>query len=99
MAAYVIGDSQVLDADALAKYRALSQVAVAKYGGKYLVRGGAGETIEGTWKPGVLAILEFPSLEAAHTWYESPEYREARVFARKGIDRDLIFVEGVAKQP
>ncbi|MER3513043.1 MAG: DUF1330 domain-containing protein, partial [Chloroflexota bacterium] len=78
MAAYVIVDIQVTDPAGYAEYRQLAPPIVAAYGGRYLVRGGALETLEGNWTPQRLVILEFPSLAQAKAWWDAPEYRPLR---------------------
>ena len=65
MAAYVINDMEVTDPKLLDEYKKLSPPTVLQYGGKFLVRGGALEQVEGEWKPKRLVILEFPSVERA----------------------------------
>ena len=97
MAAYVIADTRILDRELVAQYRALSAAAVAKYGGTFLVRGGAIETVEGDWSPEYIAILEFPDMERARAWYESAEYAKALEVRAVALDRQLIFIEGVQK--
>jgi uncharacterized protein (DUF1330 family) len=78
----------------MAEYRNLAQVAVAHYGGRYLVRGAPYETLEGSWQPQRLVVLEFPGMEAARKFYDSPEYAAARA-ARAGVsDFDMLLVEG-----
>jgi uncharacterized protein (DUF1330 family) len=95
MAAYVISDVEFLDADLTATYRSLAQAAIARHGGRYLVRGGAIEPVEGGWTPQNIVVVEFPSMERAHAWYRSPDYAEALAISRKALRRRLIFVEGV----
>ena len=66
-----------------------------QYGGRYLVRGGAAEAIEGGPPPKNIIVAEFPSMEVLREWYASPEYAEALKVRRTALDRRLIFVEGV----
>ena len=92
--AYIVVDARSSDPAAMGRYRELAQKAVAACGGRYMVRGGDYEVLEGQWDLQRLVILEFPSLEAARGFYDSPEYREARA-ARAGIsDFDVLVVEG-----
>ena len=91
--AYMVVDARSSDPDRMVEYRRLAQIAVAHYGGRYLVRGAAYETLEGSWQPQRLVVLEFPSMAAARTFYDSPEYRAARE-ARAGVsDFDILLVE------
>ena len=77
--AYLIVDAKSTDPQAMQRYRDLAQVAVANYGGRYLVRGAPYEVLEGSdWRPQRLVVVEFPSMEKAKGFYESPEYRAAR---------------------
>jgi uncharacterized protein (DUF1330 family) len=95
MAAYVISEVEVLDPVLFEKYRSLGQATIAQYGGRYVVRGGAIEPVEGDWAPKHIVIVEFPTMERARTWYQSSEYGEALQVRQKALNRRLIFVEGV----
>jgi len=75
MAGYVIVDVEVLDPAAYKAYSEQVPATVALYGGRFVVRGGAYETKEGHWHPKRIVVLEFPSIEAARDWYDSPEYQ------------------------
>jgi uncharacterized protein (DUF1330 family) len=85
----------VKDRAAMEEYRTRAAPTIALYGGRYLVRGGEAEALEGTWLPRMFIIAEFPDRETAHKWYRSPEYAEALAFRDNGISRNLILVEGV----
>ncbi len=92
--AYMVVDARSTDAERMGEYRALAQAAVAKFGGRYLVRGAAYETLEGSWQPQRLVVLEFPSMDAARKFYDSPEYGAARR-VREGVSEfDMLLVEG-----
>ena len=78
MAAYVILDITVNDPAKYEDYKKLAPPAIEAYGGKYLVRGGSMEILEGDWKPNRVVILEFQSIEMAKNWINSPEYSDAR---------------------
>ena len=95
MPAYVIFDIHVDDPDAYAPYRERSGATVEAYGGRYLVRGGRVERVEGTWNPTRLVVLEFPSLEQARRWYDSEDYRGPKALRMKSTVTDAVFVEGV----
>ena len=83
MPAYVIADMHVSDALGYEEYKRLAPPAIEKYGGRYVARGGETIVLEGDWTPARLVILEFPSIEKAKVFYDSPEYRAARE-AREG---------------
>ena len=95
MPAYAISDVEFLDSAQVERYRALAQAAIAKFGGRYLARGGAVEPVEGDWSPQRIIIVEFPSMDRAREWYRSPEYAEALKVRATALDRNLIFVDGV----
>jgi uncharacterized protein (DUF1330 family) len=75
MPAYVIADVDVADPQRYADYTAQVPATLEPYGGRFLVRGGATDTIEGDWLPRRLVVIEFPSVDAAQRWYDSPEYQ------------------------
>ena len=95
MAAYLVVDIEVTDPAQFEEYRKLAPAAIAKYGGRYLIRGGAYEAIEGDWKPQRLTVVEFESMEKAKAFYNSPEYQVA-IKARKGAANfKLLLVQGI----
>jgi len=83
MAAYVINDMEITDPAAFEQYKKMSPATVAKYGGRFLSRGGATETLEGSWSPKRLVILEFPSVAEAKAWAASPEYAPAKAIRQR----------------
>lgn len=96
MVAYVINDMVVTDPALLEDYKKLSPATVAQYGGRFLARGGRVEPIEGDWSPVRIVIIEFPSVEQAQAWVDSPEYEPARRLRQSAATSRLIVVEGVA---
>jgi uncharacterized protein (DUF1330 family) len=94
--AYVIVDMKVTDPEQYKQYMAAAPAAVKAAGGEYLVRGGRFEVMEGHWQPARVAMLRFPSLEAAKTFYDAEQYRAARA-KREGATEffNMIVVEGV----
>jgi len=95
MPAYIMVNCRVIDAEQYEEYKRLAQAAVAQYGGRYLVRGGESVILEGTWRLNRIVVLEFPSLQQAKIFYESPEYREARAARAGAAEMDMIAVAGV----
>jgi uncharacterized protein (DUF1330 family) len=95
MSAYVIVDVEVTDPVGYEEYKKLAPPAVALYGGKYIARGGKNETLEGDWQPNRLVILEFPSMEQAKAWLNSPEYAPARAMRHKFAKSRMMVVEGI----
>ncbi len=94
MAAYVIAEVNVTNPDLFGEYRQLVAPTVKKYGGHFIVRGGAVETKEGGWSPKRIVVIEFPSIDQARKWYHSPEYAPALAMRLKAAETKLIFVEG-----
>jgi uncharacterized protein (DUF1330 family) len=96
MAAYVISELDVRDPVAIETYRTVAAESIARYGGRYLVRGGAAVIAEGGPPPKTIIVVEFPSMARLREWYASPEYAEALKVRQTALDRRLIFIEGVA---
>lgn len=95
MAGYVIAIVDITDAEGYQAYSKQVPATIAKYGGRYLVRGGKMEVREGDW-PGLrTVILEFPSLARALDWYDSPEYEPLRPIRHANARTRLAFFEGV----
>jgi uncharacterized protein (DUF1330 family) len=96
MTAYVISEVEVLDDRLIEAYRAMAQATIEQYGGRYIVRGGAVELVEGERNPARrFVIVEFPSMDRAREWYRSPEYAQALKVRATALTRTLVFVEGV----
>jgi uncharacterized protein (DUF1330 family) len=94
VAAYIIADVTVTDPATMEEYRKLVPATLAKYGGRFVVRGGAHQTLEGEWKPNRLVVLEFPNLEQAKRWYDSEEYREPKAMRLRAGRTNLVMVDG-----
>ena len=94
MSAYVIAEVDITDPALYEEYRRLVPATIAKYGGKYLVRGGAVDVKEGGWQPKRLVVLEFASMDQARTWYHSPEYAPALALRTKAARSKVLLVEG-----
>jgi len=95
MPAYVIAEVEVLDPAAYDEYRKGVPATIAAYGGKFLARGGAVETLEGGWAPKRIVILEFESAARARAWHDSPEYRPFLKIRERAARSKLIIVEGI----
>jgi uncharacterized protein (DUF1330 family) len=95
MAAYFVVDIDVHDSPWLEEYRRLVPGTIAKYGGRFIVRGGAFQVLEGSWQPKRLVLLEFPSTEQAKRWYDSEEYRPLKAMRLKASTSNLVLVDGV----
>ena len=95
MPAYIIVDVTVNEPEEYATYRQLTPASIAAYGGKFIVRGGAAETLEGDWQPGRMVVLEFESVEQAKKWWNSEEYAPAKAIRQRTATTRMIVVEGV----
>ena len=94
MPAYVIVDIEVTDPVGYEEYKALAAPAVAACGGRYLVRGGATETLEGDWLPKRLVVLEFDSVAQAKAWWAGQEYSAAKALRHRTANTRMIVTEG-----
>lgn len=96
MPAYVISEVEFIDMVATEKYRTLAASAIARYGGKYLVRSAVPTVAEGVTNGRLFVVVEFESMAQIQKWYDSEEYAEALVYREKALKRRLVFVEGAA---
>ena len=96
MAGYIIVEIDVTDPVGYEEYKKLAGATVEKFGGKYIVRGGATETLEGDWKPKRIVILQFESVARAKEWLNCDEYREPRKMRHRTAKTNMIVVEGIA---
>jgi uncharacterized protein (DUF1330 family) len=95
MAGYIVADVEITDSNEYQKYAQQTAATVERYGGKFLVRGGQPETLEGDWKAKRIVIIEFPSVEQAKTWYDSPEYSAIKGIRHRSAVSNIITVRGV----
>lgn len=96
MAAYMIAEVDVTDQALYDEYRKLVPETIDKYGGRFLVRGGAIESKEGDWQPKRLVVIEFASMSQARSWYESPEYAPLMAVRHSAASTNLVLVEGAS---
>jgi uncharacterized protein (DUF1330 family) len=94
MPAYIVVDCEVTDPARYEAYKKLAQAAIAKHGGRYIVRGGETTVLEGEWQPRRIVIVEFPSADAIRRFYDSPEYRAARAERQGAARMNMISVAG-----
>lgn len=94
MAAYVIGEIEVTDPAGYEDYRKQVLATVQKHGGRFIVRGGNVEALEGGWAPKRIVVVEFPSMDALRTWYRSAEYAPLIKLRQKASTGRLVAVEG-----
>jgi uncharacterized protein (DUF1330 family) len=96
MAAYYLVDvREIKDAARMEIYRARVAPVVEKFGGRYIVRGGPVEVVEGSYQPVFPVMIEFPSLDDARRWYHSEEYRELKQLRLDATVGNAVFMAGV----
>jgi uncharacterized protein (DUF1330 family) len=94
MATYLIADLEISNPDEFKKYSEKVVATVKQYGGKYLVRGGDVQILEGASKAKRITILEFPTVEQLKKWYFSPEYQAIIGFRHRAALSNLLIVHG-----
>ena len=95
MAAYVVVEVEVEDKDRYETYKRMVPPTLTPYGGRFIVRGGEVETLEGEWSPKRVVIVEFPSVEHAQAWWSSGEYAEAKALRQATARTRMIVVAGI----
>jgi uncharacterized protein (DUF1330 family) len=95
MSAYIIVEIEITDPVGYEEYKTQAAATVKQYGGKYVVRGGRCETVEGDWRPKRIVVLQFENMEAARVWLNSPEYVEPRKQRHRTAKSRMILVEGL----
>jgi uncharacterized protein (DUF1330 family) len=96
MSAYVVVQVEVTDPAGYDEYKKMVPSSLAAYEGRFVVRGGACDTLEGSWRPKRLVVLEFPSVAKARAWWASDEYRDAKALRQRTAKTEMIVVEGSA---
>lgn len=96
MAAYVIYQGEIVDPERYDEYKTKAAASIAAAGGRYIVRGGSVEVLEGDSPAGRTVVLEFPTMKAAIDWYQSDEYTEARTIREGAAMARMYVVDGIA---
>lgn len=101
MPAYVIADIESTDESEYHEYIKLARPTILQRGGRFLTRGlqGQRESLQGGWLPQRIVVLEFPSYDQAKQWWESEEYRAARVIRERCARSRILLVDGATSQP
>ena len=94
MKAYIIVDVNITNPTRYEDYKKLTPASLVPYAGKFVVRGGKTETLEGDWEPGRIVVLEFPSVQQAKAWWSSAGYAPAKAIRQSSADTKMILVEG-----
>lgn len=95
MAAYILVEVDIHNPTEYEDYKKLTPASLLPFGGKFIVRGGATETLEGDWTANRIVVLEFPTSEAAKAWWSSDEYAPAKALRQRTASTKMILVEGV----
>jgi uncharacterized protein (DUF1330 family) len=95
VAAYVVVEIDVTDPNVYEEYKKLAPASIKVYGGKYIIRGGRTETLEGDWSPKRFVMLEFEDAGKARAWWSSQEYRDAKLMRQRSAVTNMILVEGL----
>ena len=95
MSAYIFVSVEVHDPVRYEEYRKTVMPTLEAYGGKFLVRGGKMEVLEGNWPQRRIVIVEFPSVDKARAWWHSPEYAAPKALRQATSHTEMILVEGV----
>ena len=95
MSAYFIVDVDVQDPSGMREYLERVPETLKKYGGRYIVRGGQFEVVEGDWQPARVVMLEFPNMEQARRWYDCEEYKPWKAARLKAAVTNIVLVEGM----
>jgi uncharacterized protein (DUF1330 family) len=96
MAAYILVEVDVHNPEEYEDYKKLTPASLEPFNGKFIVRGGATETLEGDWLAKRIVVLEFPTKELAKQWWRSEEYAPAKALRQRTATTKMILVEGVA---
>jgi len=94
MAAYVIAEIDITDPETYKEYQRLVPQSVEQYGGRFLARGGKIIPKDGGWTPKRVIVIEFPSLDTAQQWYDSPEYAPLLDIRLRATRSRLVLVDG-----
>lgn len=95
MPAYVIVEVSIHDPRDYEEYKKLTPATITAYDGRFVVRGGQTETLEGDWSPERIVVLEFPTVERAKEWWDSDTYSKAKVIRQRAARTKMIVVPGV----
>lgn len=91
---YIVGDVKVENPERYKDYSAHTESTLAPFGGRFVVRGGPSEVLEGAWEPNRLVVIEFPDADSARGWYASDAYQEILPIRQEASTGSLVLVEG-----
>jgi len=96
MRGYILAEVEITNPEGYKSYASMVVATIEKFGGRFLTRGGANHVLEGEWPQRRRVILEFPTVEAARSWYDSPEYEKPKALRIANSNSRLLLLEGVA---
>ena len=96
MPAYVLVEVEIHDPAEYEEYKKLTPASIAAYNGRFVVRGGKTESLEGDWNPQRIVVLEFPSVNRAKEWWNSEEYAAAKAIRQRTAKTKMLVVEGTS---
>ena len=91
---YLVANIRVHDKEKFAEFSGMAAPAIKKYGGTVLAKGPGAERLEGEVK-GIVMMVEFESIDAARTFYNSEEYQAAKAVREGCSETDLMIIEGL----
>jgi uncharacterized protein (DUF1330 family) len=94
MPAYIIVEVSIHSPKEYEDYKKLTPTSLIPFEGKFVVRGGQAETLEGDWNPERIVVLEFPTLEKAKAWWNSEQYAPAKALRHRTANSKMIVVPG-----
>lgn len=94
MPAYVLVELSIYDPELYEEYKQLTPDTIKAFGGRFVVRGGTSEHLEGDWNPERIVLLEFPTVERAREWWHSEEYTRARLIRQRAAETRMIILQG-----
>jgi len=92
---YAIVRVSIADEERYADYRAGTVDSLKPFDGRFIVRGGATECVEGSWDVDRTVVIEFPSMDQARAWYHGDGYQQLAAIRREASTADFVLVEGV----
>jgi uncharacterized protein (DUF1330 family) len=95
MSGYLIFDIDITNPEKYEEYKKMVPPTLEKFGGRFVVRGGRVEPLEGNWSPKRIGVIEFPSVEQARAWWESQDYAPAKKLRQEASNTKMLIVEGL----
>ena len=95
MAAYLLAEIEITNPEGYKEYTKAVPATIEKYGGRFVHRGGPTAVLEGEWPERRRVLIEFPTVEAARKWWDSPEYAKPKEMRRANSEGRLLLFEGV----